>query len=57
MQDLSQEVKEALTGGSTAVIGQQVVTNASQQNYSISPNKLNFVNIQNENLVDVIKIS
>ena len=53
MNDLTQEVKEAMTGGSVAVIGKQSVTNATVQDFAISPNKLNFVEVQNKNLVDM----
>lgn len=53
MNDLTQEVKEAMTGGSVAVIGKQSVTNATVQDFAISPNKLNFVEVQNNNLVDM----
>lgn len=53
MNDLSQDVKEALTGGSTAVVGKQSVNNATIQDFAISPNNLNFVNIQNDNLLNI----
>ena len=53
LNDLTQEVREAMTGGSVAVVGKQSVTEATVQNYAISPNKLNFVDIQNNNLIDM----
>lgn len=53
MNDLTQEVRESMTGGSVAVVGKQSVTNATIQDYAISPNKLNFIDIQNKNLVDI----
>ena len=53
MNDLSQDVKEALTGGSTAVVGKQSVNNATIQDFAISPNNLNFVNIQDANLLNI----
>lgn len=53
MNDLSQDVKEALTGGSTAVVGKQSVNNATIQDFAISPNNLNFVDIQNANLLNI----
>lgn len=53
MNDLDQNVKEALTGGSTAVVGKQSVNNATIQDFAISPNNLNFVDIQNANLLNI----
>lgn len=57
MNDLSQDVKSAMTGGSVAIVGNQSVNNASVQDFSLSPSKMNFVNQINNNLLDMSLVS
>lgn len=57
MSDLSQEIKEAMTGGAVPVVGDNSVTNSSIQDFEISPNKTNFVDCINNNLLDITKIN
>lgn len=52
MRDLGQDVKEALTGGSTAVVGIKSVGEANIINYSITPRMLTFNVAQTANLFD-----
>ena len=53
MNDLTQEVKEALTGGSVAVVGVDAVGTVNLQNNAVTPDKTSFMengtNIFNKN--------
>lgn len=55
--DLSQEVKEAMTGGSVAVVGNNSVNDTSVQNGTISPTKMNFITNYSNNLLDLSQVS
>ena len=43
LEDLSQEVKEAMTGGSVAVVGEGAVEEINLQDASVSEQKLNYI--------------
>lgn len=57
MGDLSQEVKEAMTGGSVAVVGNNSVNDSSVQNRTLSPTKMNFITNYSNNLLDLSQVS
>lgn len=52
MVNMGQDVKEAITGGSVAVVGRDMVGNENVKDYSISKSKLNFMEIVSNNLFD-----
>lgn len=52
MGNLGQDVKEAMTGGSVAVVGKNSVGNEQYKFNSISTNKTNFIK-QGKNLLDI----
>ena len=47
MANMGQDVKEAMTGGSVAVVGKNTVTNDNVVNKSIDENKMSFISIGN----------
>lgn len=53
LADLSTDVKEALTGGSVAVVGKDTVGNENIKYKAISRNKLNFTENCSNNLFDL----
>lgn len=57
MEDLGQDVKTAMTGGSVAVVGNQSVDDTSVKDYSLSPSKFNFVEIRDNNLLNMSLIN
>lgn len=57
MNDLSQEVKEAFTGGSVAIVGKKSVNNVNVQDFSLAPSNMNFINSINNNLLDLSLVS
>ena len=57
MADLDQEVKEAMTGGSVAVVGKDSVNDSSVQNRTLSPTKMNFITNYSNNLLDLSQVS
>ena len=56
MSDLSQEIKEAMTGGAVPIVGDDSVYSSSIVEKSIYPKHLSFVNIKTNNLIDRTKI-
>ena len=57
MSDLSQEIKEAMTGGAVPVVGKDSVNDSSVQNGTISPTKMNFITNYSNNLLDLSQVS
>ena len=52
MSDLTQEVKEALTGGSVAVVGENAVGTVNITNQAVTPGKTTFFVNNPENMID-----
>lgn len=53
MGDLSQDVKNAMTGGSVAVVGNKSVNASTIQNHSIMTQNLSYVDYLTTNLADI----
>ena len=53
MANMGQDIKEAMTGGSVAVVGENTVLTENIVDQQVTPRKTSFIKVENTNLIDL----